>query len=66
MTMTVLSTVGMTPTDFGFHKTVVYQNNNIHGKCYYFLGWSATGRLVYDGRRKKPEIHKSITNPFTE
>lgn len=43
MTTTVLSTVGMTSTDFGFQKAVVDPNNNIHGKCDYFLGWSATG-----------------------
>lgn len=35
--------VGATPKDFGFQKAVVDPNNNIHGKCDYFLGWSATG-----------------------
>lgn len=35
--------VGATPTDFGFKKAVVDPNNNIFGKCDYFLGWSATG-----------------------
>lgn len=35
--------VGSTPTDFGFKKAVVDPNNNIFGKCDYFLGWSATG-----------------------
>lgn len=35
--------VGSTPTDFGFKKAVVDPNNNICGKCDYFLGWSATG-----------------------
>nr|UVX67823.1 MAG: Pectate lyase superfamily protein [Bacteriophage sp.] len=35
--------VGATPTDFGFKKAVVDPNNNIFGKCDYFLGWSASG-----------------------
>ena len=43
MTMTMLATVGMTPSDFVYKKAVVDQNNNIHGKCDYFLGLSASG-----------------------
>lgn len=35
--------VGATPSDFGFKKAVVDPNNNIFGKCDYFLGYSATG-----------------------
>lgn len=35
--------VGATPKDFGFQKAVVDPNNNIFGKCDYFLGWSASG-----------------------
>ena len=35
--------VGATPSDFGFKKAVVDPNNNIFGKCDYFLGWSASG-----------------------
>lgn len=45
--------VGMTPSDFGYQKAVVDPNNNIHGKCDYFLGWSATqgDRWTMDGGR---------------
>lgn len=35
--------VGATPKDFGYKKAVVDPNNNIFGKCDYFLGWSASG-----------------------
>ena len=35
--------VGATPSDFGYKKAVVDPNNNIYGKCDYFLGWSASG-----------------------
>lgn len=35
--------VGATPSDFGYQKAVVDPNNNIYGKCDYFLGWSASG-----------------------
>lgn len=35
--------VGATPSDFGYKKAVVDPNNNIHGKCDYFLGWSESG-----------------------
>lgn len=49
--MNVLYTVGMTPSDFDYQKEVVDTNNNIHGKCDYFFGLSATGwyGLLKDG-----------------
>lgn len=48
--------VGATPSDFGYKKAVVDPNNNIFGKCDYFLGWSATeadGWTMDGGRNLK-------------
>ena len=48
--------VGATPSDFGYKKAVVDPNNNIFGKCDYFLGYSATeadGWTMDGGRNLK-------------